>query len=452
MLFHTPEFALLLLVTAMGFALTSGDARLWVLLGASLVFYSFSGPFDTMLFAVVLGVVYFMSLRLAKEKSLPILMFTLIVMFGNLALFKYGDFFLLRRPTLWLPLGISFYTFQMAAYVIDIYRGTILPERKFVTFAVFITFFGQLVAGPIMRAQDFLPQLRRRLAPLYEDVRAGAFLIGRGLIKKVLIADRLAGLVDERFYQGATLSHAATWVALYFFAFQVYFDFSGYTDMGIGLGRLFGLKLSPNFSTPYLAANVAEFWRRWHITLSTWLRDYLYIPLGGNRCTPFRRNVNLFITMLLGGLWHGAAWTFVRWGVFQGVWLVIYRMWGGLMSRRHQTLELPHAVNVFLTFHVQCLSYVFFRSMTMETALAMWWQALDFSQLASWHAQLPYLPIVGLFFAMHVGERYLDERHDALLLRWQQVPAPLRGLAYAVAVFVLILSFRPAEPFIYFRF
>ncbi|MBT9135543.1 MAG: Peptidoglycan O-acetyltransferase [Firmicutes bacterium] len=434
MLFHTPEFALLLLVTAMGFALTSGDARLWVLLGASLVFYSFSGPFDTMLFAGVLGVVYFMSLRLAKEKSLPILMFTLIVMFGNLALFKYGDFFLLRRPTLWLPLGISFYTFQMAAYVIDIYRGTILPERKFVTFAVFITFFGQLVAGPIMRAQDFLPQLRRRLAPLYEDVRAGAFLIGRGLIKKVLIADRLAGLVDERFYQGATLSHAATWVALYFFAFQVYFDFSGYTDMGIGLGRLFGLKLSPNF------------------TLSTWLRDYLYIPLGGNRCTPFRRNLNLFITMLLGGLWHGAAWTFVLWGAFQGVWLVIYRMWGGLMSRRHQTLELPHAVNVFLTFHVQCLSYVFFRSMTMETALAMWWQALDFSQLASWEAQLPYLPIVGLFFAMHVGERYLDERHQALLLRWQQVPAPLRGLAYAVAVFVLILSFRPAEPFIYFRF
>jgi len=436
----------------MGFALTSGEARLWVLLGASLVFYSFSGPFDTMLFAGVLVVVYFMSLRLAKEKSLPILIFTLIIMFGNLALFKYGDFFLLRRPTLWLPLGISFYTFQLAAYVIDIYRGTILPERKFVTFAVFITFFGQLVAGPIMRAQDFLPQLRRRLAPLYADVRAGAFLIGRGLIKKVVIADRLAVLVDERFYQGATLSHAATWVALYFFAFQVYFDFSGYTDMGIGLGRLFGLKLSPNFSTPYLAANVAEFWRRWHITLSTWLRDYLYIPLGGNRGTSFRRNLNLFITMLLGGLWHGAAWTFVLWGAFQGMWLVLYRMWGDFALRRSQPLALPHIVSVLLTFHVQCLSYVFFRSVTMESAVAMWWQALDFSQLASWEPQLPYLAIVGLLFALHVVERYLDERHQALLQRWQEVPAWLRGLAYAAVVFMLILSFRPAEPFIYFRF
>jgi len=466
-LFHTPEFALVLLFALLGFAIVKGEARRWILLAASLIFYAFSGPLDTALFVGMVIAVFFLSRSLADDKSPRRLALILTLLFGSLAFFKYGNFFydnvnvffglldlprLVYRPSFWLPLGISFYTFQMAAYAIDIYRGLIAPEKKLLNFALFIMFFGQLIAGPIMRADDLLPQLRRRLAAHYGDVRAGAYYITRGLIKKIVIADRLAVVVDARFGDWASLNHASAWVALYFFAFQVYFDFSGYTDMGIGLGRLFGLKLSPNFAAPYLAANVAEFWRRWHITLSAWLRDYLYIPLGGSRTSAARRNLNLFITMLLGGFWHGAAWTFVFWGAFQGVWLVLHRIWRDFFMLRQRALEFPRWASVFLTFHMQCLSYVFFRSVHMEAALALFRQVLDFSQVGTWNAEIAYLAIVLILFALHIGEHYIDENSTVLLARWNMVPAPLRGLAYALLVFFLILNFRPAEPFIYFRF
>ena len=467
MLFHTPEFALVLLVAMVGFSLTRGEIRKGVLVAASLVFYAFGGLFDTALFVVLIVAVYYLAQDLAENPSRRKLALILALLFGNLALFKYGDFLwsnlsvvlglrdlLLAdpRPSFWLPLGISFYTFQMAAYVIDIYRGVIVPEKKFLTFALFIMFFGQLVAGPIMRARDFLPQLQKFLTLRYDDLRAGAYLIMRGLIKKIIIADRLAILVDARFGEWAHLDHASAWVALYFFAFQVYFDFSGYTDMGVGLGRLFGLRLAPNFNTPYLAANVAEFWRRWHITLSTWLRDYLYIPLGGNRCSTGRRNLNLFLTMLLGGLWHGAAWTFVLWGAFQGVWLVLYRLWSENVMRRYPVLSVPRWVNVLLTFHVQCISYVFFRAESLLAAWAMLRSVLDFSQVATWNTQIAYVAIVAMLFLLHLGEKYVDDNHRLLLARWHGVPAPLRGMAYALVMFFLVLSFRPAQPFIYFRF
>ncbi|MBS3873950.1 MAG: MBOAT family protein [Firmicutes bacterium] len=467
MLFHTPLFALVLLAAIVGFSITQGDARKWVLVVASVAFYAFGGPLDTALFAVLIVAVYYLSIKLAEKPSPRGLALILTLLFGNLAWFKYGDFFYdnlaallgfldlpltVSRPLLWLPLGISFYTFQMAAYVIDIYRGVIAPEKKLLTFVLFVIFFGQLVAGPIMRAQDFLPQLQKRLATSYADVRAGAYLIMRGLIKKIVIADRLAVLVDARFGEMALLDHASAWVALYFFAFQVYFDFSGYTDMGVGLGRIFGLRLLPNFNTPYLAANVAEFWRRWHITLSTWLRDYLYIPLGGNRCSRRRRNFNLFLTMLLGGLWHGAAWTFVIWGAFQGLWLVLYRLWSEVVMRRYPAWDVPRWVNVLLTFHMQCLSYVFFRSEGLAGAWAMLRQVLDLTQVATWNAQIAYVGIVFLLFLLHLGEKYVDDHYRVLLASWQGVPAPLRGVAYVLVSLLLILSFRPAQPFIYFRF
>lgn len=467
MLFHTPEFALVLLAAILGYSFTRGEMRIGVLVAASLAFYAFGGLFDTVLFISLILAVFYLTLGLAEKPSPVRLTLILTLLFGNLALFKYGDFLwnnlsvvlglrdlhlVAPPPVFWLPLGISFYTFQLAAYVIDVYRGVIAPEKKLLTFALFIMFFGQLVAGPIMRARDFLPQLQRLFSLRYGDLRAGGYLIMRGLAKKVIIADRLALLVDARFGEWAYLDHASAWVALYFFAFQVYFDFSGYTDMGVGLGRLFGLRLAPNFNTPYLAANVAEFWRRWHITLSTWLRDYLYIPLGGNRCSKWRRNLNLFLTMLLGGLWHGAAWTFVLWGAFQGIWLVLHRLWSEYVISRYPSLTLPRWFNVLLTFHVQCISYVFFRSPSFQASWAMLRSVFDFSQIATWNAQVAYVAIVALLFLLHFGEKYVDDNYRSLLVRWYRVPAPLRGMAYAVAVFVLALSFRPAQPFIYFRF
>jgi D-alanyl-lipoteichoic acid acyltransferase DltB (MBOAT superfamily) len=316
------------------------------------------------------------------------MMLCLAVNLGFLGYFKYCNFFLLNFKILTdlfglnlsvttlqvvLPVGISFYTFQTLSYVLDIYKGTLKPTNDFAKFALFVAFFPALVAGPIVRAHDFLPQLEQD--PKYDDTEAvsGFYQILSGLFKKVMIADVLAAtLVDPAFRNPEIFSGFWLLLAVYAYGMQIYCDFSAYSDIAIGSARVLGYKLPINFDRPYMATSLTDFWRRWHISLSTWLRDYLYIPLGGSRFGTFNTYRNLFITMLLGGLWHGAAWNFVIWGGLHGLWLAVERLVFG--GKRLLNLEGQSKPFIFfrwlLTFHVVIICWIFFRAQATETLSA----------------------------------------------------------------------------------
>lgn len=301
---------------------------------------------------------------------------------GLLATFKYYDFFVrsaqesfaflgleLGTLNLILPIGISFYTFQTLSYTIDLYRQRIEPCPSLLDFALFVAFFPQLVAGPIVRAAEFLPQLRRPLVRNRVDLFVGTRQFVIGLFKKVFVADNLARFVDEVFANAGAYDTATTWLAVAAYAIQIYCDFSGYSDMAIGTARVLGFRFDTNFDFPYLARSMSDFWRRWHISLSSWLRDYLYIPLGGNRRGPGRTQINLMLTMLLGGLWHGAAWTFVAWGAIHGAALVIQR---GLVSigggTRWGAGSMGKIAARLATLVVVLVAWVFFRAASFDSA------------------------------------------------------------------------------------
>jgi alginate O-acetyltransferase complex protein AlgI len=261
-----------------------------------------------------------------------------------------------------LPLGISFYTFQSMSYTIDVYRGRTPALTGFVDFACYVSLFPQLVAGPIIRFSEIADQLRERTHTVEKLARGAAFFC-LGMAKKVLLADPCGRVADAAFGAGS-LAAPDAWYGVFAYAFQIYFDFSGYSDMAIGLGLMLGFVFPKNFDSPYKAASITEFWRRWHISLSTWLRDYLYIPLGGNRLGTARTYVNLALVMVLGGLWHGAAWTFVLWGALHGAWLALERALG----KRSVYRGLPRPVRVALTFLIVLVGWVFFRAPDLGTA------------------------------------------------------------------------------------
>jgi alginate O-acetyltransferase complex protein AlgI len=262
-----------------------------------------------------------------------------------------------------LPVGISFYVFQAMSYTIDIYRHQARPARSFLDFACYVSLFPQLVAGPIVRYRDLDSQLRAAPRPTAATAAAGTALFVLGLAKKVLLADGVAPLADAAFAAPAP-AFAAAWSGLLAYTLQIYFDFSGYSDMAVGLGLLLGFRFPVNFDSPYKSRSITEFWRRWHISLSSWLRDYLYIPLGGNRHGSRRTYFNLWLTMLLGGLWHGASWTFVCWGAWHGLWLALERARG----KRAWFDRAPAAVQVFCTFLLVALGWVFFRAPDFASA------------------------------------------------------------------------------------
>jgi D-alanyl-lipoteichoic acid acyltransferase DltB (MBOAT superfamily) len=320
---------------------------------------------------------YALGLRQARVRSRWQLTAIIAVNLSLLLWFKYAGFiagnvnallslagahWAVPRPPAFLPLGISFFTFQVIAYQVDVYRGEIAPESSFLRFAVFKSFFPQLIAGPIVRARDFLPQLRSRArfdAALFHH---GIWLILAGLALKIGVADVLAQFANEAFRNPAALSSSGAWTSLYAYAFQLFADFWGYSTIAVGLAATFGLTLPLNFDTPYLSANLQEFWRRWHITLSFWFRDYVYIPLGGSRSHLAR---NLLLTMGLAGLWHGAGWTFVLWGVGHGAWLLVERY---VPAWPYAERRLVRIVKTVLVFHGVCLLWVLFRAPTLSVA------------------------------------------------------------------------------------
>jgi alginate O-acetyltransferase complex protein AlgI len=347
----------------------------------------------------------------------------------------------LAAPQIVLPVGISFYTFHTISYIVDSYRRTVTPTRNFFEFSCYVSLFSQLVAGPIVRfrqIEEDLENIDRH------DARAG-WTVGwsfftLGLIKKVLIADTIAALVNPRFADYTALSTGGAWLCMLGYAYQIYFDFSGYSDMAVGLGHLFGLRIPQNFNSPYQALDISDFWRRWHISLSTCLRDYLYIPLGGNRGPRWMVYRNLMITMLLGGLWHGASWTFVAWGGYHGALLAAYRLSGRYWD------ALPVALRRAGTFILVVVGWVFFRSTNWTMAMGL------LERMFAWRwAPLPagtyLLPVIVALAAAvaHFGANTFQLRHA-----WR--PSVAAGLAVLFALCLVAIYGGPRMPFLYFQF
>jgi len=474
MLFCSQEYAIFFaLVLAFYWALPWPRARVWLLLAASLYFYACWNRWLALLIAATSTMDYAVGLGLVagrSERNRKILLaLSLVANLGMLAAFKYANFFLgsleaalnacgahasLPLLRVILPVGISFYTFEAVNYTVDVYRRRIAAERSLPHFLLFVTFFPHLVAGPIVRARDFLPQIARvkRWSWTRAELGIGLFLIG--LFKKVAIADRMAAYVDPVFAQPEAYGTHATWIATLAYAIQIYCDFSGYTDMALGSAHLLGYKLAPNFRMPYLAANVSEFWHRWHISLSSWLRDYLFIPLGGSRGTRRQTTRNLLITMTVGGLWHGASWTFVVWGLLHGVVLVVHRGFqstcrtGTRLDRLLQTAG-GTIVRIALTFLTVSLGWVVFRASTFASA----WSIVH-RLFISHDGLAPPIP-TGAFWTL-IGIVVLAHAVGTMK-GWKTVasrlPGPALGLGYAaVLTLALLLAPDSGNVFIYFQF
>ncbi len=391
------------------------------------------------------------------------LIISIITNLGLLGYFKYTNFFIdtinssgitsFDTMDIFLPVGISFFTFQSMSYTIDIYKGNLKPEKSFIDFLFFVSFFPQLVAGPIVRAADFLPQINKKIYITREDIGRAIFLILGGLIKKAVIADYISiNFVDRVFEMPLRYTGIENLMALYGYALQIYCDFSGYSDMAIGIALLIGFRLPDNFNTPYQAASITEFWRRWHLSLSSWLKDYLYISLGGNRKGKSRTYINLMLTMLLGGLWHGASWKFVVWGGIHGATLAI-----------EKALNFPKWVNknkmrrlfgIILTFHIACLCWIFFRASDFQTAMDMInkilfdFQGAIFVQFLEGYTAVFVLIVIGFFL------HFMPKSYD-IVMQGTVTRLPLLGKAILIVIVIFIVAqvkSSDLQPFIYFQF
>jgi alginate O-acetyltransferase complex protein AlgI len=454
-----------------------------LLLAASYVFYA---SWDWRYLGLILGltlanyaaaaVMLRATRRLVRRAALAA---AAAVSLGVLGLFKYADFFAaslaawldalgwqadVRLLGLVLPVGISFYTFQALSFTIDLYRGQIRRLPRLDDYALYVAFFPQLVAGPIERGARLLPQIERPRRITRAHYSGGLALMLLGYVQKVVLADNLAIAADRVFDGPPPANGWAAWLGLYAFAVQILCDFAGYSNIARGAARCLGFELMVNFFSPYCAANPAEFWRRWHISLSTWLRDYLYIPLGGNRGGAWRRARNLMTTMLLGGLWHGAAWTFVWWGAYHGALLVLHRAWRRAtepgptrpVSRAGRNGVFTRGIRALLKrllcFHMICLGWVLFRAGSLAHALAYYrslFAAPDWSLtpgLLLWTARCA--PAVALLLGL---ETLAYRRGDPEAFR--TLPPLARGLLYAVCFYAIVLfGAHDAQAFIYFQF
>jgi len=392
------------------------------------------------------------------------LLLSLAVNLGILGFFKYFNFFAetlvaLARAAGWpasfstlnllLPIGISFYLFRSMSYSLDIYRGDLRPTDSLIEYALFVSFFPHLAAGPITRAKEFLFQLEKKTPFRWEDLEAGLARFLLGFLNKVLIADTLAlYIVDPVFAAPGKYTSATLWFAMVGYTLQIYADFSGYSSMAIGSARILGLRLPENFNSPYLAANISEFWRRWHMTMSRFFRDYIYISLGGNRKGRGRALLNVAVTTVASGLWHGAAMTFVLWGALHGVYIMLYQLWHGWRGRAESAFYAVVPAWLFTQAAV-CLSRILFRAADLGTA-SLFFNGLLKSP-GTERVEAPLLVWMAIFFFVvdHVAG-WMAERDSGLKRR---IPVPLQAIVYAATIVVLFHArIENAAPFIYFKF
>ena len=392
---------------------------------------------------------------------------SLLINLGLLGYFKYTNFFgdLLSQLIggdfqpydIFLPVGISFFTFQSLSYTIDVYRGRIEPLTRLLDYAFYVSFFPQLVAGPIVRARDFIPQIRKPLLVTNEMFSRGMFFIVCGLFKKAVISDYISVNFVERIFDNPMLySGLENLMGIYGYALQIYCDFSGYSDMAIGLALVLGFRFNINFDSPYKSASITEFWRRWHISLSSWLRDYLYISLGGNRKGKVRQLVNLMITMLLGGLWHGASLNFIIWGGMHGAALVVHKLTMELRGRKkgEESKGLLRFGGAIITFHFVCLSWVFFRHQSFQDAQDMVMQVFTyfhpevFAQLVEGYWKVFVLMVIG--FLLHFAPKSWEQ---GSINAFVKIPFIGKALILISLIFLVIqIKSSEIQPFIYFQF
>ena len=447
-------------------------ARLLFVTAFSYFFYYKSSGIYFFLLALVTCSDWLIAQRMYRTESKSarkwLVALSLAVDLGLLAYFKYTNFFghIVAQLTgghfsdlsIFLPVGISFFTFQSLSYTIDVYRGKIRPLDSLLDYAFYVSFFPQLVAGPIVRASDFIPQIRRPLHITRDMVGTGLWFIICGLFKKAVISDYISVNFVERVFADPSLySGLENLLGVYGYALQIYCDFSGYSDMAIGIALLMGFKFNINFNSPYKSASITEFWRRWHISLSTWLRDYLYISLGGNRKGKVRQYLNLFITMFLGGLWHGASWNFVAWGSLHGVALMLHKMW---MSLTGQKTGVPHrhrwvqVLCVIGTFHFACLCWIFFRNREFASSMTMLNQIFtNFHPELLWQLVTGYWQVMVLMmlgFVLHFIPDRIENRCKQAFVR---LPMFCYVIALVVMVVIIVqVKSSDIQPFIYFQF
>ena len=467
MLFHSVQFFLFFSVTFIGYwSIPQHRLRMLWLLGSSFAFYGSWNPW--LLFVIVFSSAFdFVIAQRIEASASPktrrsLLILSICVSLSILGFFKYTNFFLdsavstfnlfgfdYQHPAfrIVLPLGISFYTFETISYVVDVYYRRLRAERNFLDYALFIMFFPHLISGPIIRPRQFLVQVRRTKRFDWLRLEAGARLFLLGLVKKAVIADHMAGIVDPVFSAPATYASEAVWIALFCYTAQIYCDFSGYTDMAIGAAHAFGFKLPVNFNMPYASASISEFWHRWHISLSTWLRDYLYFPLGGNRYGTLKTYRNLIVTMGLAGLWHGAGWTFFLLGLYHGGLLVLHRMLPTPPWFAHARFK---PLKILITFLCVSLGFVFFRAQSIVDVgiifqrlfVATEGQALSRPDIivaaTAWSAIL----------IAHLAASFVN-----MTRAWHRLPAPAMATGIAV-VFLLVQLLMPqgGASFVYFQF
>lgn len=433
-------------------------------------FYKASGIF--VVWVIVSAIVDYILSNLIWRQKQPfirkmLLLASIAFNLGLLIYFKYTNFFIQTCNDLFhagfhplhilLPVGISFYTFENLSYTIDVYKGEFEPEKKFWNYLLFLSFFPKLVMGPIVRAKDFIPQLKKAYYVSPEDFTKGFYLIISGLFKKVVISDYITLNLVNYVFDGPSLHTGLECAfAVLGYAIVIYCDFSGYSDVAIGMARWLGITIPPNFRSPYQSRSITEFWRRWHISLSSWLRDYLYIPLGGNRRGVFRTYAHLFITMLLGGLWHGASWNFIIWGGLHGLALAGHKLWMAAIPKSPDLRNRPWVdlVGGLLTFLFVCFCWIFFKASDLETALTMIHQiafSFHFDGFAAfWSNYQPVMLMMLLGYAIHLLPDGWADRVIAGRPMWV-MPVYLLVFVLFVVVYALFKSAEPVMP-IYLQF
>ncbi|MBQ3780814.1 MAG: MBOAT family protein [Bacteroidaceae bacterium] len=446
--------------------------RLLFVTAFSYYFYYKSSGFYFFLLAIVTVSDFYMAKMISQVRETSrltakfLILFSLVLDLGLLFYFKYTNFFgelwaslsggTFSALDIFLPVGISFFTFQSLSYTIDVYRGQLRPLDSMLDYAFYVSFFPQLVAGPIVRARDFIPQIRRPLCVTNEMFGRAVFLILAGLFKKAVISDYISvNFVERVFAQPDLYSGLENLLAVYGYTLQIYCDFSGYSDMAIGIALMLGFEFPKNFDSPYKSQSITEFWRRWHISLSSWLKDYLYISLGGNRKGKFRQYVNLMITMLLGGLWHGASLNFIVWGGFHGLMLVVDKLFNtSFLQRQKEGTSGVSWWRVLLTFHLAAFAWIFFRNQTFEGSFLMLEQIFTnfqpqiFLQWVESYWAVALLMAVG--YVLHFLPQRWSEQTQHFVTR---SPLVLQAL-YLVALIFLVIQVKSSDvqPFIYFQF
>ncbi|MEM7369491.1 MAG: MBOAT family O-acyltransferase [Bacteroidota bacterium] len=476
MLFNSFIFLVFLLVVLPLFYYTKKEHRNLLVLISSYIFYGYWDWRFCFLLAISTVVDYFIGQRLHAaddEKTRKrFLLFSMCVNLGILAVFKYFNFFIdsfdavagmfggnldFLHLHIILPVGISFYTFQTMSYTIDIYRRRLEPTTNFIDFALFVSFFPQLVAGPIERASNLLPQIAKGLNPTKEQMQAGINLIIIGMFKKVMIGDACGRIVDHVFAQPEYYSSPELIMGLVLFSIQIYADFSGYSSIARGTSKLLGIELMKNFEQPYLSSNITEFWRRWHISLSSWLKDYLYISLGGNRKGKNRTYVNLMLTMLLGGLWHGASWNFVIWGGLHGIYLAVHKLTLGKnkpqVSYTYDNAKgfILYVSKVLATYLLVLFTWLFFRAHTFGDATAF------LEGIFIWEGSPLAMRCFTISFGFMAMTILLDiimyyTKDHTFMRRVQSVPARWGILSGMMLITMIYMFVEEPLPFVYFQF